>query len=295
MFSIIIPSYNRNAEVNALLESLIAQTVRNFEVIIVDDCSQNPVKIDRTFPFAVHVIRNQQNKGPAQSRNIGAQNAVNPWLLFLDDDDRFENEKCRILTENIRQNPQVNFIYHPAKCVMVNEGFIYYTKPYKDISLLTVENILLSNKIGGMPMLAIKKELFTAAGGLSHQLKALEDYDFVLKVLKHPDFSPHFVNEPLTCCFFHTAVASVSKNMINTEQALEYIRTTYAETPQQQKNLQKNSFAILAYPHLMSLSRKAAGFYFKQAITGGLNIKTLIVSFIALISPKSAVNLKRFI
>ncbi|HDL6060165.1 TPA: glycosyltransferase, partial [Mannheimia haemolytica] len=43
MFSIIVPSYNRNQEINALLESLKQQTAYNFEVIIVDDCSKIPV------------------------------------------------------------------------------------------------------------------------------------------------------------------------------------------------------------------------------------------------------------
>ena len=51
MFSIIVPSYNRNAEIAALLESLEQQTVKNFEVVVVDDCSQNAVKIDRTFIY----------------------------------------------------------------------------------------------------------------------------------------------------------------------------------------------------------------------------------------------------
>ena len=61
MFSIIIPSYNRNKEINMLLESLEKQSIRNFEVIIVDDFSKNAIKIDRTFDFPVRVIRNEYN------------------------------------------------------------------------------------------------------------------------------------------------------------------------------------------------------------------------------------------
>ena len=51
MFSIIVPSYNRNTEVLELLESLKAQTVYNFEVIIVDDCSPRTVVIEPNYPF----------------------------------------------------------------------------------------------------------------------------------------------------------------------------------------------------------------------------------------------------
>lgn len=51
MFSIIVPSYNRKAEIPALLESLHQQTVMHFEVIIVDDCSREPVEINQEYAF----------------------------------------------------------------------------------------------------------------------------------------------------------------------------------------------------------------------------------------------------
>lgn len=89
MFSIIVPSYNRKEEIPALLESLTKQTTYNFDVVIVDDCSKEPVEVTQSYPFAVKVIRNETNQGAAESRNIGARNADNDWLLFLDDDDRF--------------------------------------------------------------------------------------------------------------------------------------------------------------------------------------------------------------
>ena len=93
MLSIIVPSYNRKAEVPALLESLTQQTSSNFEVIIVDDCSKDPVEVTQSYPFVVKVIRNETNQGAAESRNIGARASKGDWLLFLDDDDRFMSEK----------------------------------------------------------------------------------------------------------------------------------------------------------------------------------------------------------
>lgn len=160
MFSIIVPSYNRNEEIKALLESLKQQTLYNFEVVIVDDCSKTPVSVNEEYPFEVKVIRNNPNVGAAQSRNVGANHASREWLLFLDDDDRFMSEKCERLTQEISQNPTANFIYHPAKCEMVNEGFTYVTSPFKHKSELTKENILKANKIGGMPMIGLKKNSF---------------------------------------------------------------------------------------------------------------------------------------
>lgn len=90
----------------------------------------------------------------------GQDKHVMTSLLFLDDDDRFLAEKCAVLAQAIVQHPEVNFIYHPAYCVMVNEGFTYQTHPYADPTLLTLENLLRANKIGGMPMIAVQKSLF---------------------------------------------------------------------------------------------------------------------------------------
>ena len=159
MFSIIVPSYNRKEEIPALLESLTKQTTYNFDVVIVDDCSKEHVEVTQSYPFAVKVIRNETNQGAAESRNIGARNADNDWLLFLDDDDRFANDKCQKLADIIADHANINFVYHPAKCEMVNEGFSYVTKPIEPQEI-SVERILLANKIGGMPMIGVKKDLF---------------------------------------------------------------------------------------------------------------------------------------
>lgn len=294
MFSIIVPSYNRNEEIKVLLESLKQQTLYNFEVVIVDDCSKSPVSVNEEYPFEVKVIRNNPNVGAAQSRNVGANHASREWLLFLDDDDRFMPEKCERLTQEISQNPTANFVYHPAKCEMVNEGFTYVTSPFKHKSELTKENILKANKIGGMPMIGLKKELFCKIGGLSDRLRSLEDYDFLLKLLEEPTFEPLYVDKALTYCTFHTKRSSVSTDTTNTEKAIEYIKQTYIQTPEQAENFKLNSLYILSYPHIMNLSRKAAGYYFEM-FKQTKNIKSLIISLVILTSPKLAINLKRFI
>lgn len=294
MFSIIIPSYNRKNEIPALLASLEYQTKYNFEVIIVDDYSIEPVEIKQLYPFSVNIIRNPRNLGAAESRNVGARVAKHEWLLFLDDDDRFAHQKCEVLEKTIIENPNINFIYHPAECVMVNENFTYFTHPYENEKDVTLDNILLGNKVGGMPMIAIKRSFFFEIDGLSTGLKSLEDYDFILKAISHETFKPKYVREPLTTCAFHTKRSSVSTNTQNTETAIESIKKQYVKTDTQQRNFAFNSLYMLSYPHIMNLSRKAA-YYYWQMFLQSKNIKYLVISIITVISPKLAINLKRFI
>lgn len=86
MFSVIIPVYNRRDEVAALLQSLAQQTVRNFEVIIVDDGSSEPCK-DQCAPYSdfVHYFF-KENEGRSPARNYGMKHAKGSYFVFFDSD-----------------------------------------------------------------------------------------------------------------------------------------------------------------------------------------------------------------
>ena len=109
--------------------------------------------------------------------------------------------------------------------------------------------------------LQLKRDVFKI-GGLSTALRSLEDYDFLLKLLQEPSFTPYKINEPLTYCTFHTKRSSVSTDTTNTQKAIDYIREHYVKTVEQARNFDINASYILAYPHIMNLSRKAAKYYF---------------------------------
>lgn len=87
-YSIIVPVYNRPDEVDELLESLTQQTLKDFEVIIVEDGSIKPCK-DVCEKYAnildLHYYA-KENSGPGQSRNYGAERSNGEWLIILDSD-----------------------------------------------------------------------------------------------------------------------------------------------------------------------------------------------------------------
>ena len=87
-YSIIVPVYNRPDEVSELLESLCSQTVKNFEVIIVEDGSEKTCKdvCDNYADILDLHYYYKDNSGPGQSRNYGAERAKGEWLIVLDSD-----------------------------------------------------------------------------------------------------------------------------------------------------------------------------------------------------------------
>lgn len=87
-FSIIIPVFNRPDEVDELLQSLTAQTLRDFEVIVVEDGSSLPCKevCDRYIDRLDLHYHMKKNSGPGQSRNYGAERSRGEYLIILDSD-----------------------------------------------------------------------------------------------------------------------------------------------------------------------------------------------------------------
>ena len=87
-YSIIVPVFNRPDEVDELLESLCSQTVKDFEVIIVEDGSKTPCKdvCDKYAGILDLHYYYKENSGPGQSRNYGAERAHGEWLIVLDSD-----------------------------------------------------------------------------------------------------------------------------------------------------------------------------------------------------------------
>ena len=87
-YSIIVPVFNRPDEVDELLQSLCGQTIKDFEVLIVEDGSVKPCKdvCDKYASILDLHYYAKENSGPGQSRNYGAERAKGEWLIILDSD-----------------------------------------------------------------------------------------------------------------------------------------------------------------------------------------------------------------
>ncbi len=107
MYSIIIPVYNRPDEVDELLESLLAQTVKDFEVIIVEDGSQKPCK-DVCDKYAdklnIHYFL-KENGGPGPARNYGVEKAQGDYALILDSDCVIPSGYLAAIEAELKTNP----------------------------------------------------------------------------------------------------------------------------------------------------------------------------------------------
>lgn len=103
-FSIIIPCYNASSYIRACIESVLAQSYQDYEIIVVDDCSSDngaTMKILRSFSN-IKILQTIKNSGAGMARNLGISNANGEYIIFIDSDDALHgNDTLERLNETI--------------------------------------------------------------------------------------------------------------------------------------------------------------------------------------------------
>lgn len=112
--SVIIPAYNSSRYLAETIESVLAQSYREFEVIVVDDGSTDEtLAVAQRFAPTVRALT-KANGGPASARNLAMQHASGDYLAFLDSDDLWVADKLEKQVAFLESNPQVALCYGQA-------------------------------------------------------------------------------------------------------------------------------------------------------------------------------------
>lgn len=190
--SIILPTYNRADKVGKAIESVLAQTFKNFELIIVDDGStdQTETVIAEYKDQRIRYYKLQKNGGQSRARNFGLQKAGYKYIAFEDSDDLWHPQKLEAQMEAmLHAGSKVGLVYHKFRYDLGDGMGI--TLPDEKIPLKKksgdIYAQLLWDNLIGMPTILMKKECLEKAGGLDESLRCLEDYDFALRIAKHYD------------------------------------------------------------------------------------------------------------
>jgi glycosyltransferase involved in cell wall biosynthesis len=104
MFSVIMPTYGRPRFLAEAVESVLGQTIQDFELIIVDDASPTPIELPLSDP-RIQLVRRERNGGPPASRNTGLVQARGRFIAFIDDDDWFLPERLALGRAGLERAP----------------------------------------------------------------------------------------------------------------------------------------------------------------------------------------------
>ena len=181
--SVIIPAYNRRAMLLEAIDSVLAQSNRAFELIVIDDGSTDGTCESEQLRRLAETIRLERidHRGPAAARNRGVAMARAPLVAFLDSDDLWSPDKLERQLAFMRDNPgcaisQTGEIWLRG-AQRVNPA-IRHRKRAGDIFLDSLRTCLI-----GMSSVMMRAELFRSSGGFDEHMAAAEDYDLWLRIL----------------------------------------------------------------------------------------------------------------
>ncbi len=127
-FSIIVPVFNTEKFLNHCLDSLLAQSFTNFEIIVINDCSPGNCKdIIKTYTDKrIQYVHKEKNEGTHLARKSGVEKANSEYCLFLDCDDYYEINALQVLYDYLQENPVdlVEFGYREVP-VHTTNTFLY--------------------------------------------------------------------------------------------------------------------------------------------------------------------------
>ncbi|GEP89457.1 Glycosyltransferase, GT2 family [Chitinophaga terrae (ex Kim and Jung 2007)] len=293
MISIVIPTYKRFESLTATLKSLNAQTLSDFEVVVVNDDPESKVQIDGTeYKYALKILNNSQNLGAAGARNRGVRESKGEWIAFLDDDDFFLPDKLEYLTSKIKEHPDVQFFYHPILYEFVNEGVKYETTPNV---IAKPEDVLTANIIGGPPGFFIRKDVFLSLNGFDVDMVALEDYEFVIRIVRG-NIKTMFLSVALSRCQAITRSIGLSKSVNKIQEALRYLDNAYQNeykqlAPHLDRKRKANGAVQVGFAYLLNLQRKA-GNYYLRAFLHSFDLKYLVAAGLSWLNPTFLIKMK---
>ena len=204
--SIIMPTTARNDDIFLALKSIMEQSYRHFELIIVNDGGDEGLftLISGMKDQRVKYIRLPENKGAGAARNAGIREASYGLLAFCDDDDAWRKDKLEKQVAALRES-EAGFAYCEMEYHRLSGDDMPVITPKRDIpsvrkSGYIYPELLRRNFIGG-PTLLIKKQCFDKVGCFNEELMFFEDWEFVLRLAK--EYDAVFVPEVLYDYFEH--------------------------------------------------------------------------------------------
>jgi len=188
--SVIIPAFNAEKTIGALLESVVSSADDSIEVIVVDDCSTDgTAEIVGRFP-SVRLVLNESRRGPAAARNLGARHATHDLLVFTDADTVFEEGTFASIQRFLRSHPEAICAAGVYSRVPANRGFMPRYKALWECATVDLGvkggDIAKINVFSARPGI-VHRELFEKVGGFDEKTFTgadIEDMDFGNRVAK---------------------------------------------------------------------------------------------------------------
>lgn len=276
LVSVVIPCYNCEKYIYETIQSVLNQTYKNIEIIVVNDGSTDKSK-EIILSFKDDRIKYiyQENRGVASARNKGIMNASGKYIALLDSDDIFLKEKIAVQIE-IAEKYNKDLIFTNAfiidekngKILGSTSGFLFNDKKPLE-SLFKRNNLITSSAL-------IRKKVFYEIGLFSVDPLldgVTEDYEFWLRCAE-AGYKFYKVNRPLIK--YRITSDSLSANKIIMKKKEYYVLRKYSNSKKISKKIKNYAFSkCLKRMAIHSNSNEEAIYFLKKSISFKINIVSI--------------------
>lgn len=247
LISVIIPTFNNETTIRETINSVLNQTWKNLELIVINDGSQdstldiiNSIKDSRLKVFSY------PNAGVAASRNRGISQAKGEFISFLDADDLWTIDKLEAQLKALQKNPQADVAYSWIDHIDCNNQFLR-AGPRYTVNGDVYAELLKSNFIANGSNILVRTQALKEIGDFNKDFTPAEDWDMYLRLAKRY----HFVAVPYPQILYRITSTSASSNVFKMEAVcLRIIEKQYSQAPETLQFLKQESLTTL-YKYLI--------------------------------------------
>ena len=287
-FSVMMPAYNAERYIALALDSILAQTFNDFELIVFDDFSK-----DRTYEIIkkyeakdkrIKSFRNEKNMGNCYTRRLALNEMTGRYVAFLDSDDIWESKKLEKFARRLETAEKDSVCVHSDAILIDADGCEMgqsfqqkFNTNNKPVEGNIFHEILLTNWINMSSAVVDRKTLLEVGGFRPISEMVADDWDMWVRFARNAKF--YFIPEKLTRYRIHEAGISsahrVERVAIAREQIFDNVLKLYSHKLPR-KILSKVCYLRAANAVVLGFSWQARKYFFESWVSNKFNIKALI-------------------
>ena len=230
--SVIIPTFNRIDLLKRAIDSVLNQSIKPYEIIVVDDGSTDGTSDMIQQKYKSIKLIQQKNSGVSAARNNGIKNAQGDWIALLDSDDEWKKNKLEEQVNKLTDNPKYDFC-HTNEIWIRNGIRVNQKKRHKKYGGFIFDKCLDICRISPSSVL-FNKNIFNHVGWFNDKLPVCEDYDLWLRITA--EFEILFIDKPLIVKY-----GGHNDQLSHSVQAIERFRIKALESLLENSDLSKNN------------------------------------------------------
>ncbi len=268
LVSIIMPTWNRKNVIDQAINSVLNQTYKNYELIIVDDGSTDETKECINKKYSAQIAEGkiiyiyQNNAGVCAARNRGLEKSSGDYIAYLDSDNKWYPEYLDTMVNAFISNPQIQSAYCGLKCINQSTGQIKIRNSSFNRKTLINQNFIDLN------VFMHRRSLYCQYGGFDTSLKRLVDWDLIIRYTR---MTPAYHIKEILADYFEDNTT----NRITTNVSLDDNRTKVLKKHSRERfayGLQKINVAYILWDYPAG-SQTFVFNEIKHLIDNGIDVK----------------------